>query len=1595
MRFLTRSLWVFASRLSFVALAGALLMPSVARAQDSSKPPAVRYEQDASGAVKEHLASASADASQICSPRSITVSSPSPTVATDERTIEYIRNTWKFTDLSDEALKELFPVRYKGIPYKEWITLFIEAPKVLNPLRRGDYAESAEQSKKLFAKGLISQALSDVGLAGVTSIASLAAWPVLAGIRGFADLTKENSFQSQLKLYFDLRANYSCSEIIKLPEGKPVGGEKYQIFKTSEGTGWLRNELILDYPDASLNPAEFYEYAERLWQAKNDVNRFQSNVSTVRRSFVDDAGGDSEDGGEGSRPFIESVSPNTFVGKPVPERTLIRIKGENFSSDATLEFYNQKDGCAPNPCPSEDEFLTVIDESTIEYEVKTGKEPDMWYVEVIDGSQESIEAGRFEVVADEDNTAPPSPTNLDATPDDLTREQVFLLDWDNPSDASGIAAVWYKVGSAPSSSTDGTRRRLLTGKPLRVTVTATGATPVYVWLEDGAGNKSAANVASVTVERDGTPPAVKIKEPIENWSQGDAPYQAKNSTITLEGTANDSQSDLVSVLWFNKATGESGFGTFDGSNWMLAGIPLADGANALGALVLDRAGNIGYDILGVQYDAPGENFTLDVSATNGTVEKDPDQQSYADGKEVELTANPDDGYVFDKWTGDVSGTESPITITMDSDKSITANFVEDGGGTTDGPDLVIEDLGANPTKVAAGEEVDLSYTVANRGDEDVFGHTEGDFWSVKYLLSSDKSVSNDDRDLGGESYSALAKREPGWEDNVSEDVSIPSEVSQGNNFLLVVADRDDEVSESNENNNVKPAEISVTDGATGGDGPDLVVEDLTVAPSEVAVGEEVEISYTLSNRGNEDADGPWSEEYFLSTDNNLDEEDRDIGGEVHISLARLSADDENEESDDEAIPDVSPGEYYVLVATDYDDEISESNEKNNVESVPLSVVSDNEPPTASDDSEETTQGQSVTTDVLANDSDPDGSLDESSVQVESDPSDGSATANSNGTITYAPSDGFIGTDSYTYTVGDNEGSGSNEAKVTVTVDESCPLAWSVDLEGRGENASQSITFGQSQAATAGIDPACEEDQLPPSPPGGTFDLRFTDEGLSEVDLGDNGTRTDLRPTVEGSAQDRTWRFSVQIPSGEATLSWDAAVVRQAVSGRQVLLVDQATGGDVLSANMKQSGSAMVSTSSLTLEIRIRTTLTQTLSVSQGWNMVGMPVQAGDSGGKGLGAALPGGCESPYRWRPAQGVYQEFGSGEPLSPGGGAWTFCQSGGTAEVTGTPVSSSDKAVQVEAGWNQVGPFEATIAPSEVRQDPSGILESGTWFWWDPAQGQYTEPQALEPGQGYWVFATGSGTLDFSDGGSKQATAAAVRAQSKGSISAGEAPEGALTLQVTDRAGHSREVHLARQLTEKERGRWRLPPSGPGSAFAARFAGGFQAAEASGSSRQSGQPEGALLQVKGAEGRPALRLQTGKERLQGRSVRVVDAATGGNLLEARLTPESPSVEVPAGAERLRLSVESVPEEVALQKPYPNPASGEATLEYALPEARETTIKVYDVLGREVATLAEGKKEAGRHRVTLEASRLPSGTYFARMQAGSFTKTRRIVVAR
>jgi lysophospholipase L1-like esterase len=101
----------------------------------------------------------------------------------------------------------------------------------------------------------------------------------------------------------------------------------------------------------------------------------------------------------------------------------------------------------------------------------------------------------------------------------------------------------------------------------------------------------------------------------------------------------------------------------------------------------------------------------------------------------------------------------------------------------------------------------------------------------------------------------------------------------------------------------------------------------------------------------------------------------------------------------------------------------------------------NQNPVAADDSADTNLNTAVTINVLANDSDPDGALSPGTVEVVSPPSNGTATAQSDGTIVYQPNTGFTGpTDSFTYRVQDNNGALSNTATVTVTIVNRAPVA---------------------------------------------------------------------------------------------------------------------------------------------------------------------------------------------------------------------------------------------------------------------------------------------------------------------------------------------------------------------------------------------------------------------------------------------------------------------------------------------------------------------------------------------------------------------------
>ncbi|MFZ1081370.1 MAG: PHB depolymerase family esterase [Candidatus Kryptoniota bacterium] len=83
------------------------------------------------------------------------------------------------------------------------------------------------------------------------------------------------------------------------------------------------------------------------------------------------------------------------------------------------------------------------------------------------------------------------------------------------------------------------------------------------------------------------------------------------------------------------------------------------------------------------------------------------------------------------------------------------------------------------------------------------------------------------------------------------------------------------------------------------------------------------------------------------------------------------------------------------------------------------------------------------------------------------------------------------------------------------------------------------------------------------------------------------------------------------------------------------------------------------------------------------------------------------------------------------------------------------------------------------------------------------------------------------------------------------------------------------------------------------------------------------------------------------------------------------------------------------LEQNYPNPFNPKTVISYQLPVICHVILKVYDVLGREVATVVDGKEDAGTHAVTFAGSRLSSGVYFYNLTAGGFTAVKEFALVK
>ena len=87
------------------------------------------------------------------------------------------------------------------------------------------------------------------------------------------------------------------------------------------------------------------------------------------------------------------------------------------------------------------------------------------------------------------------------------------------------------------------------------------------------------------------------------------------------------------------------------------------------------------------------------------------------------------------------------------------------------------------------------------------------------------------------------------------------------------------------------------------------------------------------------------------------------------------------------------------------------------------------------------------------------------------------------------------------------------------------------------------------------------------------------------------------------------------------------------------------------------------------------------------------------------------------------------------------------------------------------------------------------------------------------------------------------------------------------------------------------------------------------------------------------------------------------------------------------------IPNSFHLFQNYPNPFNPSTKISWELPTNSWLTLKIYNVLGNEVATLVNEEKEAGYHSIKFNASNLPSGVYFYRIKSENFIDTKKMIL--
>ncbi|MBI3195273.1 MAG: T9SS type A sorting domain-containing protein [Ignavibacteriae bacterium] len=357
-----------------------------------------------------------------------------------------------------------------------------------------------------------------------------------------------------------------------------------------------------------------------------------------------------------------------------------------------------------------------------------------------------------------------------------------------------------------------------------------------------------------------------------------------------------------------------------------------------------------------------------------------------------------------------------------------------------------------------------------------------------------------------------------------------------------------------------------------------------------------------------------------------------------------------------------------------------------------------------------------------------------------------------------------------------------------------------------------------------------------------------------------------------------------------------------------------------------------------------------------WNLVSVPMRVTDRAKTML---FPMSVSNAYHYN---GNYVQQDS---LENGKGYWLKFNNAQVVNVFGSSVLA--ETCDIVQGWNLVGSISHAIEVSSVSTIPPNIPLSS---FFDYYRGYYVS-NTIIPGHGYWVKADEVGKLVVDLSGYTGSNIIAKQ----------DIFNRLNILTVTDAATNSQTLYYGRKRDFSTGIHNELPPQPPRGVFEVRFVsnkivevvdestrGDFPISISSAQypltiSWEIKQPAVEALLIVGEKGIGF----TTKGAVQ---IPIPDRGQEDQVFQIVLRYQGSK---------------SIPASFALKQDYPNPFNPTTIIEFDLPEVSIVSMKVHDLLGREITTLRNNEQlEAGTHQVTFDASGLPSGVYIYRIVAQS-----------